>query len=335
MRAAVYKGSGRPWVVEELPDPEPGPGELVIKVHRCGVCGTDLHLTSGHPMDFPAGSVLGHEYAGEVVAIGRGVSGFKEGDLITSVPAAGCGQCDTCRAGNPVLCTALRGYSQGYAEYASTPADYSMKLPQSLTAADGALIEPLAVGLHGAALAGIEPGSRVVVLGAGAVALSAIFWARQLGAGKIVAMSRSPRRAEKTMQLGADGFVAFGEDEAAQVAAILDGPPDIVFEAVGVGGMLGKAIERVRVNGTVVSMGCGLDPDPLVPMLVGFKQIKIIFSMAWTKGEFEHVARTLDRGRLEPRHMLTKTIGLGELPGMIEALRANNTETKVHVNPWA
>ena len=67
MRAAVYKGSGRPWVVEELPNPEPGPGELVIKVHRCGICGTDLHLTSGHPMDFPAGSVLGHEYAGEVV----------------------------------------------------------------------------------------------------------------------------------------------------------------------------------------------------------------------------------------------------------------------------
>lgn len=335
MRAAVYKGSGRPWVVEELPNPEPGPGELVIKVHRCGICGTDLHLTSGHPMDFPAGSVLGHEYAGEVVAVGGGVSGFKEGDLITAVPAAGCGQCDTCREGNPVLCPALRGYTRGYAQYAVTPADYSIKLPQSLTAADGALIEPLAVGLHAVARAGLKPGSRVVVLGGGGVALSAIFWARQLGAGKIVAMSRSSRRAEKAMQLGADGFVAFGESEGEQVAAILGGPPDVVFEAVGVGGMLGRAIERVRTNGTVVSMGCGLDADPLVPMLVGYKQVKIIFSMAWTKSEFEHVARTLDRGHLEPRQMLTRTVALAELPATIAAMQSNNTETKVQVDPWA
>ena len=88
MRAAIFKGAGQPLSVEDLPDPEPGPGEAIIKVGRCGICGSDIHMTSGHGADYPVGTVLGHEYAGDVVAIGKHVSRIKLGDRITAMPAA-------------------------------------------------------------------------------------------------------------------------------------------------------------------------------------------------------------------------------------------------------
>lgn len=335
MRAAVFKGAGTPFVIEERADPEPGAGEVVIKVGRCGICGTDLHMTSGHGWDFPAESVLGHEYAGEIVAVGAGVDHLKVGEIITAMPAVGCGECDFCRHGYPILCSQMRGYQGGFAEYALVPAASAVKLPHSLSLADGALIEPLAVGLHGASLAGIGSESRVLVLGAGSVGLAAIFWAKQFGADRIAAASRSPRRAETAGALGADGFTTFGEDESERIAAILGGPPDIVLECAGVVGMLGKAIEHVRPDGTIVSMGFCTAPDPVIPGIATFKQVRLIFSMAWTLTEFEHVARTLDRGHVEPRAMLSETIGLDRFPTMIEELRAGSPQTKVQVDPWA
>src|SRR5579859_5606620 len=98
MRAAVFRGAGRPLTVETVPDPAPGPGEAVIKVGRCGICGSDIHMTSGHGADYPASTILGHEYAGEVVALGKGVTGLKPGDRVTAMPATGCGQCAACLA---------------------------------------------------------------------------------------------------------------------------------------------------------------------------------------------------------------------------------------------
>lgn len=331
MRAAVFKGAGRPWEIENLPEPEPGEGEVILKVCRCGVCGTDLHMTSGSSWDFPAGMVLGHEYAGEVVALGKGVENVKVGDRITAVPAVGCGHCDACHSKQFMLCQKMQGYMGGFAEYLKAPAINAVKLPQTLSFSDGALIEPLAVGLHGVAMAQMKPGAKVLVLGGGSVALAATYWARQLGAGPIVAMSRSARRAEMSKAMGADSFVAFGEGEHGEVIEAMGGSPDVVLECVGVEGMLGKSVEHVRSDGTIVSLGFCTHPDPVVPGIATYKQVRMMFSMAYTLAEFEHVARTLDRGHLEPRMMVSDTIALEELPDMIEALRSGSTQTKVHV----
>lgn len=331
MRAAVFKGAGKPWAIENIAEPEPGAGEVVIKVCRCGVCGTDLHMTSGSAWDFPADSVLGHEYAGEVVALGAGVENLKVGDRITAIPAAGCGHCEACRSGQLMLCRQMQGYMGGFAEYLKAPASSAVKLPQTLSFADGALVEPLAVGLHGVAMAQMKPGAKVLVLGAGSVALAATYWARQLGAGPVVAMSRSARRADMAKNLGADGFVAFGENEHGEVIEALGGSPDLVLECVGHEGMLGKAIEHVRPDGTIVSLGFCTHPDPVIPGIATYKQVRMMFSMAYTLAEFEHVARTLDRGHVEPRLMVSETIGLEELPAMIEELREGGSQTKVQV----
>ncbi|MBG6120024.1 MULTISPECIES: zinc-dependent alcohol dehydrogenase [unclassified Sphingobium] len=334
MRAAVFNGVGRPFDIEDRPDPTPNAGEIIVKVERCGVCGSDLHMTSGHGgMTYQPGSVIGHEYAGEIVALGAEVEGFKVGQRVTSIPLAGCGRCEACVAGHPALCPQMKGYSGGYAEYVRCAASGTILLPQTLSMEDGALCEPLAVGLHGVAMAQMPPGSRVAVLGAGSVALAAIFWARKLGAGRIVAVSRSDRRAAMALEMGASAFVQSGEGEIERVTEALGGQPDIVLECVGVPGMLDLGVKMARRNGKVVSLGFCTAPDPINPAMATFKQVSLHFSMHFTLREFQHVADTLDAGHVEPRSMITTRVGLDELPAAIERLRGANEDTKVHVAP--
>ncbi|SCW60770.1 Threonine dehydrogenase [Sphingobium faniae] len=335
MKAAVFKGAGTPLVVETVDDPTPGEGEAVIKVTRCGVCGTDLHMTSGHGNDFPSNTVIGHEYCGEVVALGKGVDTLKVGQFVTAMPVAGCGRCAPCLAGYPMACAQMQGLVGGFGEYMRIAAMSSVVLPQTLTPADGALVEPLAVGLRGVRLAQMEPGAKVAVLGAGSIGLAAIYWARLLGAGKVVAISRSARRADLALQMGADSFEALGEDEAARVTAALGGMPDIVLECVGAVGMTQKAVELVRPGGTVVSLGFCTSPDPILPSFATWKQVTIKFSFAYDLREFEHCANAFDAGHVEPRLMVSKTVGLDAFPDLFEALRAGANETKVHVDPWS
>jgi threonine dehydrogenase-like Zn-dependent dehydrogenase len=333
MRAAVFKQAGQPWVVEERPVPVPGTGEMVVKVGRCGICGTDLNMTSGNGYDFPCDSVLGHEFSGEIVELGQHVTGFQIGEIVAALPATGCGDCAICRDGLEVLCPQMKPYSSGYAQYALVAARTAVKLPQSLSLADGALVEPLSVGLHGVNLAHMPKGARVLVLGAGAVGLATTYWARQLGAGCVVTASRSARREEKAMILGAHHYVQTGTDEAERINAALGGLPDIVFETAGVVGMLGQSLNLVRPNGHVVSMGFCMAPDPLVPGIATCKQARITFSMAWTLAEFQQSVDALDAGHVEPRDMVTNTITLDALPAKIDEMRQPHNETKVHVAP--
>jgi 2-desacetyl-2-hydroxyethyl bacteriochlorophyllide A dehydrogenase len=335
MKAAIFEGAGKPLVLRSIDDPTADEGEVVIKVGRCGVCGTDLHMTSGHATDFPAGTILGHEYAGEIVEIGAGVTNFKIGDIITAMPCKGCGKCAACLAGAPLMCARMQGLVGGFGEYLRAAATSAVKLPASLSLADGALVEPLCVGLHGVSLAQLVPGARVLVLGAGSVGLAAIFWARQLGAGKVAAASRAARRAGLALQLGADDFVQFGDGEAERIADVLGGPPDVVLEAAGAVGMLNKAVELVRPNGLIVSMGFCTSPDPILPSLATWKQVRLAFSMGYTLQEFQFCTDILAAGHLEPRLMVTETVGLNALPEAFEALRAGSGQTKLHVNPWA
>ncbi|MGA8708513.1 MAG: alcohol dehydrogenase catalytic domain-containing protein [Steroidobacteraceae bacterium] len=337
MRAAVFKAVGRPLSIEERPDPTPGPGELVLKVGRCGICGTDLSMTDGSGQVFEAGSVIGHEFAGEVVAVGRGVERFAVGDRATAMPYTGCGQCPSCVAGRANFCAAFRGMAGGFAEYVTTAERAAIRLPSSLSLADGALVEPLAVGLHGAALARLEPGQRVLVIGAGPIGLAATFWARKLGAGPIAVTASSRQREALALELGASSFVLPERPEALpQVAmAALGAMPDVVIEAVGKKDLIAQAINCVRPAGTVVVLGFCSQPDAFVPAIAVWKEVRLQFSMTYSSAEFEHVARVLDRGEVAPRAMITDTVALEALPATFEALRHRTHQCKVLVDPWA
>jgi (R,R)-butanediol dehydrogenase/meso-butanediol dehydrogenase/diacetyl reductase len=234
-----------------------------------------------------------------------------------------------------MFCSSLRPVIAGFAEYAVVSAEGSAKLPTSLSLADGALVEPLSVGLHGVALADLQPGSRVLVLGAGSVGLAAIFWARNLGAGKIVASSPSTKRAAMAIAMGADAFETLGDGGAARIADALGGPPDVVFECGGVVGLLGKSIELVKPNGTIVSLGFCTSPDPVLPSFATLKQVTIKFSFTYTLDEFQHCVDVYDRGHVDPTMMLSEPVSLSAFPTMLEALRAGSSHTKVQVDPWA
>jgi threonine dehydrogenase-like Zn-dependent dehydrogenase len=333
MKAAIYPGKGQAVLIEDVPDPEPRADEILIKVHRCGICGTDLTMTKGGVWDYGVGVQFGHEYAGEILAIGNQVSGFRAGERVSVLPSTACGQCSACRAhGNNVLCQKKTGTAMvGFAEFARVPANVATKLPATLSMADGALIEPLAISLYGVKLARIQPGDRVLVLGAGTVALYAIYWARRLGAGRIVAMSRSERRRDLVLEMGADAFIPYGRDEIAEVSAALGGPAQVVFEGVGAEGMLPKAVQHAGQFGRIVSLGFCTTPDPLIPALGSYKCVSIQFAVGYSMTEFLYIADQMDKGHADPKAIITREIALTELPAMMGTLRGANSETKVHV----
>jgi threonine dehydrogenase-like Zn-dependent dehydrogenase len=333
MKAAVYKGNGQPLVLETLPDPKPGAGEVILKVHRCGICGTDLHMTSGHPIGFPAGTVPGHEYSGEIVEVGPEVSNFKVGDRITAMPSTGCGKidCEACKSGILTLCKAGPGVMGGYGEYIRVPTKVAVKLPTTLSLEDGALIEPLAVGLFGVRTAAIQPGDKVLVMGAGSVALCTIYWAKRLGAGRIVAISRSARRADMALKMGANAFVEYGDNEVGEVVEALGGPPDVVFECVGVPGFTAKAIQHARILGKVISMGFCTALDSFIPAMAGFKGVSLQFPVGYSLKDFQYTADVMDGGHVDPKILISSQITLDQLPETFERLKGANSETKVQV----
>lgn len=330
MKAAVYAGKGGPITVETIADPEPGPGEVVIKVHRCGICGTDLSMTKGEMWDYGPGQ-FGHEYAGEIVALGRGVENLRLGGRIAVLPSGSCGHCAGCAGNNPVLCGEAAGAMAGFAEYARLPAVLAVPLPDILSMVDGALIEPLAVSLYGVRQSQMSAGERVLVLGGGTVALYAIYWARRLGAGRIVAASRSDRRRDLCLAMGADAFVTFGEREFGDAIEALGGPPDVVYECVGVPGMLTKSVMHARKYGRVISLGFCTEPDPMMPSLAAYKCVSVQYLVGYTMQDFLFIADRFDAGHIDPNTIVTNEIPLGDLPDMFTTLRGRNEETKVHV----
>lgn len=333
MKAAVFNGAGEPLAIEDRPIPEPGPGQVLIAVRRCGICGSDLAMTAADsPVTFGAGCVPGHEYAGTVVALGKAVTNLSVGDVVSAFPVAGCGSCDACRAGDPYGCAGCTYLMGGFGEFALAPAALCVRLPKSLTLADGALVEPLACGAQAVRLAEVGPSSRILVLGVGPIGLATIWWAARAGCRQIVAAAPSRRRAELALAMGASAFVTLDDGFAQGLADALGGQvPDIVFEGAGRPGAIATALEHVGNRGTVVSSGMCLSPDSFVPGFAMMKQVRLQFSMAYLARDFRDSVAMLDAGHVEPRAMVTRTITLDRLPATIEALRSASDDCKVLV----
>jgi threonine dehydrogenase-like Zn-dependent dehydrogenase len=233
---------------------------------------------------------------------------------------------------NNVLCQAMPSTAMvGFAELAKVPTSVATKLPSVLSMADGALIEPLAISLYGVKLSQIKPGDRVLILGGGTVALYAIYWARRLGAGKIVAMSRSHRRKDLCLEMGADTFIPYGDNEIGEAIEALGGSPQLVFECVGAEGMLGKAVMHVAQFGKIVSLGFCTAPDPLIPGMASYKCASIQFAVGYSMTEFHYIADQMDKGHCDPKAIVSNEVALLDLPTTMARLRGPNEETKVHV----
>jgi (R,R)-butanediol dehydrogenase/meso-butanediol dehydrogenase/diacetyl reductase len=333
VKAAVFNALRQPLSVQDVPEPQPAADELLIRVGRCGICGSDLHMTQEPAFGIAAGSILGHEFAGEVIELGRDARGFKLGDAVAVAPLRGCGACPSCLGGEPAWCEQMSLQGGGYAEYAVAAARQCLKLPAATSVADGALVEPLAVALHGVALSGLNPGARVLVLGGGPIGLAVAFWARRLGATQVAVADLSSLQEGLAYQLGATAFVNSGVDGARQVRAALGGPPDIVFECVGRPGILGLALEHVRPRGSIVLLGLCTTADSFVPFQAVSKEVKFIASAFFNMREYRAALDVLDGGNACARALVTDTVPLSSLPATFEALRQRTSQCKVLVQP--
>jgi (R,R)-butanediol dehydrogenase/meso-butanediol dehydrogenase/diacetyl reductase len=331
MRAAVFLGLGQGLGVESVVDPTPGLGEVVVQVGRCGICGSDLHMTEEPAFEVPAGAILGHEFAGEVVAIGQGVTGLSIGDRVAVPPVKGCGDCPSCLSGEPAWCDQMQLIGGGYGEYALASQSQILRLPGSASLADGALVEPLAVALHGVVRSGMRAGDKVVVLGAGPIGLATAFWARRMGARAVVVTDLHRFQEERAMTLGATGFVAGEEDHVAQADRMLGGKADVVFECVGAPGLIAQAVEHVGPKGVVLVQGLCTRPDSFIPFRALSKECRIQFSNFFKTQEFEAALDALSAGAVEPRALITQTISLEQLPDTFNALRRRTHQCKVQV----
>ena len=269
MKAAVFKKRDEMAVID-VPNPVAGAGEVVLKVHNCGICGSDLHAVQ-YGLGMAADTVMGHEFCGEISSMGDGVNGFQLGDRVTSLPYIACGVCAWCRRDDAMHCSKLRSLGLGqlpgaYAEYVACGAASLLKLPDNVSSQAGALVEPLSVGLHGVNHSTIEPGMGVVVMGAGPIGLSALIWAKAKGASAVVVSELAAGRTEVAMKLGASAVVNPTESDPADAVKEITGrPPEIVFECIGVKSTLGAAIGMVGRHGQVVVIGVCLESDSIYP----------------------------------------------------------------------
>lgn len=334
MRRAIFHRPGEKLAIENVSVPDPGPGEVLIRIDRCGICGSDLKMTDpASPAHFAEGAAPGHEYAGTIAALGAGVEGFRIGERVTAFPVGGCGHCAACEDHDPYGCASCTYLMGGFSEFTVAQAALVSRLPANLTFEDGALVEPLACGAQSARLGRVGPASRVLVLGAGATGLAATFWAARSGCENIAIVATTDRRRPIADAMGARHFLRAGDDLPARTADVLGGPPDVVIECVGSAGIIGTGVECVAPRGTIVSSGMCFDPDVLPTGIATMKQVDIRFSMAYRMEDFRRALDALHAGHLEPRAMVTDTIPLSALPDMIETLRSDRSHCKVMVTP--
>jgi 2-desacetyl-2-hydroxyethyl bacteriochlorophyllide A dehydrogenase len=334
MKAAVFKEIGEPMVVETVDDPTPEANELVVKVSYCGICGTDLHSTREGAATVACDSILGHEFVGEVVEVGKSIAkDWSNGDRVCSLPFLACGGCVACVNGRPFECAQLKciGLDQpgGFAEYVKTGALETIKLPDALAMEKAALIEPLAVGLHAVRISQMQAGQRVLITGAGPIGLAVAVWARFLGAKDVIVSEFIEPRKMLAKQLGATGLIDPAQDIAAQFADATGGEPDVIFECVGAPGLIQQCIELAPRRGKIVPVGVCEQPDTILPFLALIKELQIQFAIAYTRDDFETVISMLAQGRIDPSAMITDSVSLAEIPAAFEALRTPNQQCKV------
>jgi len=304
MRAAVLNDHHELDVVD-LAEPSPGPGELVLQVTACGICGSDLKLRPS----MPAGLVMGHEFCGEVVAAGADTDpAWRIGRHVTALPIFGCGHCLACLAGEPAHCqqadyVGVGGSPGAFAEYVRVDQRETVGLPESIDPALGALVEPLAVGLHAMERAHIRAGDDVLVVGAGPVGLSVIAWAAQSGAHEVVVSDPSAPRRAAAAQFGATRTI----DPATEP---LEPRYDAVIECVGLPGMTDTCVRAANPHGHVVIVGVCTKPDPYVPMMALMKELTLDFVVYYTRREFFSVVDALGQGTVDGEAFVTKRVGL-------------------------
>lgn len=322
MKAAVFTGPGEPLVIREMETPVMKDHEMLVRVARCGICGTDIHASRKGPFMAPPETIFGHEFTGEIVDIGSDAtdSGFHVGDRITSLPFIG---------DETIGLGAITG---AYAEYVRVGPESVVKLPDELDDAIGALVEPLAVGLHSVKMAGDIAEKNILIIGAGPIGLSCAVWCLFFGARRVVMSEMSPTRIEMAKKLGLTDFVDPSGDVGAQFQDLTGGDADIQFECVGAPGLIQECINRAPKFGTIMGIGVCDNPDTIMPLVAFSKELTLRWAIAYEKSDFEFTIDMMASGRIDASAMITHVVDLDGLPDIFEALRNPTDQCKVLID---
>jgi 2-desacetyl-2-hydroxyethyl bacteriochlorophyllide A dehydrogenase len=327
MRALVVDAPGR-YGLREVSRPTPGPGEVLVQVGHCGVCGTDLGIVAGrHPIPgFPV--VLGHEFAGEVAGVGSGVTHLEPGQAVAVDVIKACGTCSLCRRGSPALCETPRelGIHEpgGLAEYVVAPARNAYPLPEGVSTLCGALVEPLACAIHGQDRAGVELGDTVVVVGGGAQAVLHVAVSRLRGAGRVIVSARHTRRRQRAAAMGAD--LVLDADRGHAAARVLDATggrgADVVIEASGSAAGCADAVRMARRGGRVLIYGAAPPraPLPATAFEIYQRELAILGAFGGTGGTWPRAIELIAAGRIDVAILVDAEWPLEQAPQGLERL---------------
>lgn len=337
MRAAVYLGKGR-IEVQERPLPMLDEHDVLLRVSHCGVCGTDLHMVLdgwGRP-----DSIGGHEFSGRIAACGAAVQEWEVGDAVVAGPVPGCGACRGCRAGRPGLCSArppagAAGFQGAFAGYVRVHERQLLRVPPALSLREAALSEPLAVALHAIQLAGIRPGQRALVVGAGPIGALTVAALRAGGVDELAVCEPHPARRALARALGADPVVAPEQLEIPPMPfARVDGAVDVVFECSGRAAAFEAGLAQLECAGTLALVGAGMERPRLDPNRVLLNELTIVGCFEHDATGFEDALALLASGAL-PTDLLIEAADVpldGLLPAMHD-LAAGRRAGKVLVQP--
>lgn len=337
MKASRFLGN-KTFAVTDLPTPHAGPGELVLRNQVCGVCGTDVHIYHGEPgsADVNPPVVLGHEYSGEVVEVGEGVTGFAVGDHVTVDPNIYCGHCAYCQNGKKQLCPSMEAIGVtrdgGFAQYSRIPASQAFKLEPTVPWEAAAMAEPLACCLHGIGLAGIQVGDKVCVVGGGAIGLLMVQLAKLSGASQIVLSEPNEKRRQVGLQLGANTALDPTRPDAQEAfAQVLGGGANVVIECVGNVPAVKSAFQFAGKGATVLLFSVPkVDATFDLPLFDVYKKELTIKGSFVNPDTHARAVALINSGKVDFGPIITHRFPLDQLPEAI-AMQMSDASIKVVV----
>ncbi|MBA4114992.1 MAG: 2,3-butanediol dehydrogenase [Rubrobacter sp.] len=331
MKAAVFHGQ-KDIRLEEVPEPEVRAGSVKVKVDWCGICGTDLHEYLAGPIFIPpAGSphpitgetlplTLGHEFAGEVVEVGGDSSEVRAGDRVAIEPVFRCGECAACLRGAVNLCEklgfyGLMGGGGGLSEFAVVPSYMIHRLPEGLTSEQGALAEPIAVGLRAVRRAGFEEGQSALVFGAGPIGAVTVQCLRAMGAGQVMVAEVSEARKQKALEIGADVVIDPTEESVVErVSELTDGEgAEHSFDAAGIQETLQTALHATRKGGTVTIISIWEGPVEINPNDLVLNELNVLGTICYTPKDFADTISMIQDGSIKTEGIITERIPLSNV----------------------
>lgn len=334
MKAAVVRN--KKFVLEDVIKPKAGPGEVVLKVRFCGICGSEVHRFEAG--SFADGAICGHEPFGVIDEVGEGVEGWRKGERVVVIAYDPCRKCRWCLQGEYQLCLkkdwiGIGVKPGGFAEYVKAYATMLLRVPEKVSDRAATLVEPLAVALHAVRSVHINIGDTVAMIGAGPIGLLALQCLKTAGARAIGVIEATKTRRDMAAKLGADWtFSPETENIGLEVTKALGAEPDVVFDCAGAVRTLQNAIDLVRPHGKVMLVGVSMEPVPIIPLQWGRKEAILKTTIAY-RDEFPLALELIAKGKIDVESLISDIVPLSAIDSTIQALSRPNQQIKILVDP--